>query len=73
MNLSKTCPEIPDNWKGNIADTCRVLGGEKPISDDTLRKYAKMGKRHGGIDFGVSKRGKMVFTGKEIKRFWNEF
>lgn len=73
MNLTKICPDIPDSWKGNLADTCRVLGDDKPISANTLRKYAMLGKRCGGIDWRPAKSGKMVFTGKEVKRFWREF
>lgn len=73
MNLRKTCPDIPDNWKGNIADTCRVLGGEKPMSNNWLRSKARLGKRNGGIDWMPSKSGKMMFSGKEVKRFWREY
>lgn len=72
MNLSKTMPDIPDDWKGNVTDTCRVLGGEKPISVTTLKKYAAIGRRHGGIDYNVNRKGLMVFIGKEVKRFWRE-
>lgn len=75
MNLAKTCPDIPDNWRGNIADTCRVLGGEKPLSRDTLKKYALLGRREGGIDW-KPKRGLksgMTFSGKEVKRFWMNY
>lgn len=73
MNLTNVCPDIPDNWKGSITDTCRILGGDKPLSDNTLRKYAKLGKQQGGIDWRPSKTGKMIFSGREVKRFWNEF
>lgn len=73
MNLRKTCPDIPDTWKGNVADTCRVLGDGKPISRHTLRKYATLGKAHGGIDYKPSKNGKMMFIGKEVKRFWHSY
>lgn len=73
MNLRNTCPEIPDDWKGGIADTCRVLGGEKPVTEDFLRKWARIGRRGGGIDWLPTKKGRMSFCGKEIKRFWREF
>ncbi len=73
MNLSNVCPDIPDNWRGGVAATCRVLGGAKPISDETLRKYARLGRRLGGIDWKVSKSGRMMFYGAEIKRFWRTF
>lgn len=69
MNLVKTCPDIPDNWKGGISDTAKVLG----ISPDTLRKYADLGKYNGGIDWRPTKAGRRVFIGKEIKRFWHDY
>ena len=69
MNLVNVCPDIPDNWRGGIAATAKLLG----LSDDTVRKYARLGRRGGGIDWKPSKSGKMMFSGKEIKRFWNEF
>lgn len=69
-NFSKTRPDIPDDWVGNMADTCKVLGnGNKPISKGTLMKYAALGRRYGGIDWKPGKRGKL-FIGREIKRFW---
>lgn len=70
MNIRNTCPDIPDNWKGNIAETCRILGNGKPISADTLRKYARKGRRNGGLEYTLSASGKMIFHGKEVKRFW---
>lgn len=73
MNLTKTCPDIPDSWKGNTADTCRVLGDGKPLSGNTLRKYARLGRRGGGLDWKPSKGGKMMFSGKEVKRFWHSY
>lgn len=75
MNLTKTCPDIPDNWRGNITDTCKVLGDNKPLDRGTLKKYAMLGKRHGGIDWRPKLGGKqgMIFTGKEIKRFWHSY
>lgn len=35
MNLRKTCPDIPDDWKGGISETSRLLG----IDRKTVRKY----------------------------------
>ncbi len=62
MNLVKTCPDIPDNWKGGMSDACRLLG----ISWKTLDRYAKLGK----IKCVKSASGRRQFTGREIKRFW---
>ena len=69
MNLVNVCPDIPDNWRGGITATARLLG----LSDDTVRKYARLGRRNRGLDWKPSRSGKMIFSGKEIKRFWNEF
>lgn len=70
-NWTKIRPDIPDTWKGSMADTQRILGEPgKPIDFKTLDKYAKLGKRNGGIDFKPGKRGRQ-FIGKEIKRFWD--
>lgn len=68
MNLVNVCPEIPDGWRGNRADTARILG----IDPKTLDKKAILGRRNGGIGWLPGKRGK-IFTGKEIKRFWREY
>lgn len=73
MNLSNTCPDIPDNWRGGFCATAKVLGGDKPISRATLYKYVKLGRRNGGIDCKPSRNGTMLFTGREIKRFWNAY
>ena len=68
-NWSNTRPDIPDTWKGNMTDAQRVLGQPgKPIAYKTLDKYAKLGKRNGGIDWWPGRHGRQ-FTGKEIKRF----
>lgn len=70
-NWSKTRPDIPDTWKGGMADTQRILGEPgKPIDFKTLNRYACLGKRNGGLDWRLGKRGRQ-FTGKEIKRFWD--
>ena len=68
MNLVNVCPEIPDDWRGNRADTARILG----IDPKTLDVKASLGKRNRGIDWVPGKRGK-IFIGKEIKRFWREY
>lgn len=54
-----------------MTDAQRVLGQPgKPIAYKTLDKYAKLGKRNGGIDWWPGRHGRQ-FTGKEIKRFWD--
>lgn len=68
MNLVKVCPDIPDDWRGCLADVAREIG----LDRDTIDKYAKLGRRNGGIDWIPGKRGK-IFTGKEVKRFWREY
>lgn len=76
MNLRTDCPDIPDHWRGGVNEACRVLGKEgKPLDRSTLRKYALLGRAGGGLDpvkprGGGNTKRKMVFTGKELKRFW---
>ena len=69
MTLVNQCPDIPDNWRGGITDAARLLG----LHPDTLRKYARIGRRKGGLDAKPKTSGKRgyVFSGKELKRFWN--
>ncbi|MDE6268209.1 MAG: hypothetical protein K2M04_03910 [Muribaculaceae bacterium] len=69
MGLVNICPDIPDDWKGGVTDTARILG----LSDDTIIRYTKLGRKGGGIEGKKSKRGRTVYYGKEIKRFWNEY
>lgn len=64
MNLRKTCPDIPDDWKGGITDACRILGEGKPISDKTLRKHL------GSIRVTRRANGRIQLTGREVKRLW---
>lgn len=71
MNLRKTCPDIPDDWKGSIADVCRMLGDEKPISRRTVQKYIKLGRRNGGINAKQGTNGRLQITGREAKRLWS--
>lgn len=67
MNLRKTCPDIPDSWKGGISDVARILGGDRPVSRETVKKYIRLGKLKARV--GVNKR--LVITGKEVKHLWN--
>lgn len=69
MNMVNVCPDIPDDWRGGISDVAKVLG----LSRDTVAKYAKLGRRNGGIDWKPSKSGRKQFTGREVKRFWREY
>ncbi len=64
MNLVKTCPDIPDDWKGGMSDVCRLLG----ISWKTLDRYVKLGN----IKCRTSESDRKQFTGREIKRFWRK-
>lgn len=69
MGMVNNCPDISDEWRGNRADTARVLG----IDPKTLDYKAHLGRRNGGIDWHPNKSGRgKTFTGKEIKRFWRE-
>lgn len=67
--MTTICPEIPDGWKGGITAAAKVLG----VHVDTVRKYAYLGKKHGGLDWKPAKNGRMQFFGKEIKRFWRDW
>lgn len=67
MNLRNTCPDIPDSWKGGISDVARILGGDRPVSRQTVKKYIQLGKLKARV--GVNKR--LVITGKEVKHLWN--
>lgn len=70
MNLVNICPDIPDDWRGGVVKTSKILG----IDAKTLNKYAALGRRNGGIDWYISrKNGRKVFRGKDIKKFWREF
>ncbi len=66
MNLVNVCPNIPDGWRGGVCDVSRVLG----LHRETIKKYALIGKRYGGIDYRVTRSGRKTFTGREVKRFW---
>lgn len=66
MNLRKTCPDIPDDWKGGISDVCRILGEFKPISPKTIKRWIELGlvkPERGSND-------RLRFTGGEVKRLW---
>lgn len=71
MNLRKTCPDIPDDWKGSISDVARLLGEYKPISRSTVLKYAQLGRRHGGINARPGANGRLQISGKEVKHLWS--
>lgn len=65
MNLRKTCPDIPDDWKGSMSDVCRILGdGDGSISDKTIRK------RLGEFDIKRGANKRLQFTGADVKRLW---
>lgn len=66
MSLVKTCPDIPDNWKGSVEEASKLLG----LNRSTVYQYAKLGSRRGGIDCRMGLSGRMFVTGKELKRFW---
>ena len=59
-------PNISDSWRGGVTDTAKVLG----IARQTLRRYARIGKRNGGIDCTFGRNGRMVFIGRGSKRFF---
>jgi len=65
MNLVNVCPDIPDNWRGGMSDTSRLLG----LSWKTLDRYVRLGY----IRCQTSASGRKQFSGREIKRFWREF
>ena len=67
--MVNVCPNIPDDWRGTIAEASKILG----LHRDTIRKYADVGRQAGGLDWKPSKKGRKTFTGKEIKRFWREY
>lgn len=67
MNLRKTCPDIPDDWKGSMADTCRILGENKPISPKTVRKYIE----RRGLEIQRGSNGRPQITGSQVKLIWS--
>lgn len=66
MNLRKTCPDIPDDWKGGMSDVCRILGESKPISPKTIKRRIELGLVKPERDSNNRPR----FTGAEVKRLW---
>lgn len=66
MNARNTCPDIPDTWKGSMTDVCRVLGGDKPVSSKTVRKYIASGK----IKARRGSNGRLQLLGRDVKRLW---
>lgn len=69
MKLVKTCPDIPDDWKGGVTEVASLLG----MSRTTLLDKCSKKKRDGGIVWGTGRGGRKVFTGKEVKRFWKSY
>lgn len=65
---ANVCPNVPDNWRGNLSEAAALLG----IHRDTLRRYVKVGRRQGGIDAQINRKGQFRISGKEVKRFWVE-
>lgn len=67
MNLRKTCPDIPDTWRGGVSQVAIVLGEDRPVSRDTVRKYI----RSSGIKpvAGLGNRAK--YSGKDVKYLWS--
>ncbi len=63
MNLVKTCPDIPDDWKGGMSDVCKLLG----IAWKTLDRYVKLGK----VNVTADAKGYRKFSGKEVKRLFH--
>lgn len=66
MNLRKTCPEIPDDWKGGMTDVCRILGDSKPISPKTIKRWIELGL----IRPERGSNNRLRFTGAEVKHLW---
>lgn len=69
MNLRKTCPDIPDDWKGGMSDVCKILGESSPISPKTIKRRMKLGL----IQPERDSNNKLRFTGAEVKRLWTIF
>lgn len=72
MNLRKTCPDIPDDWKGGITDVARILGGDRPLSRQTVMRYIRLGHKNGGMKATLNAGGFYRISGKEVKRFWSK-
>lgn len=63
--MTPECPDISDKWRGGRSETARILG----IDPKTLDKYVNLGR----IRYVRNKDGRKKFSGREIKRFWNEY
>lgn len=70
MNLRKTCPDIPDDWKGSITDVCRVLGDERPLSPKTVRKHILQLRQRAKGNVNVAANGRLQISGAEVKQLW---
>lgn len=67
MNLRNTPPDLPDRWRGNVSDCCRVLGREgKPVDRKTFRSWTERMR----TPSHWSGRGREVWTGRDINRLW---
>lgn len=71
MNLRKTCPDIPDTWKGGITEVAKLLGEEKPISQTTVIKYTQLGCSFGLFSISKGLNGRVQYTGVAVKTLWN--
>lgn len=49
-----------------MTDVCRVLGGDKPVSSKTVRKYIASGK----IKARRGSNGRLQLLGRDVKRLW---
>lgn len=66
MNLRHTCPDIPDDWMGNITDAARELGEPgKPISRLTVYRNAVR-----VLDDWPGHDRRLKLTGKQVKKLW---
>lgn len=65
MNIVNECPDISDDWRGNLTQTSALLG----LSTQTVRRAAD----RGDIRYIVGKNNRRQFYGKEVKRYWSTF
>lgn len=68
MNLRNTCPDIPDDWKGGISETSRLLG----IDRKTVRKYTLRLRARCMVNAAPdSAAGRIRISGAEAKMIWH--
>lgn len=70
MNLRKTCPDIPDSWKGGITEVAKLLGEDKPISQTTVQKYTQLGCNIGLFNISKGLNGRVQYSGVTVKALW---